>query len=537
LSRGTRYAVTAIAIAVMSNWAVTGCVSNGPRHRTATNVDTGDGSRVPAADSLEIIEDLLAGAGPGADVAAAIEAGEIAGEISAEIADAVPSRRRADQARPAGGRPFVRVEGLTGYRMSVRGDGGWRGPERSARIGFRRYSGRRGEFAEIRGVGPLKRLVVGGLRPRLGEGVLLGARYSPFTPTSGAPVREGLSATPTSTVWDPKRGAVAEVALGAFSLSLAGWLEGDADEMGEKVYWASVSRSIDSWLVGLAAGRRAPDGGYTTTTGLDTSIFAGCSLPDATIAGEVTRFRGRVYAALRAVFHAEATWKVEAYNGPVPSGFSNSAVAPGDVARQRWGGALHRMGRIGNTSVRLSVYANVRRTALSLTRRRRLETTASGRTGSLGRWEASVRLSQDAETAHSREVLDYNSEASRQRRARVRLGWNATGPGLVRQRYRVSLHLDGNDGFGALTTIGWSFVGRWADADFSVNNYSISPGQLGYAVRPGIAGYEIVSAVSHTGSDLSARFRIRWRGLRLCVYWGQPWQRPPRHYASVGLSL
>lgn len=530
LVRGTRYAVTAAAIAILSNWAVTGCASNGPRHQPATRVDTGDSSGVPAADSLEIIEDLLADAGPGADVAAAIEAGKTAGEI----ADAVRNRPRAHQAR---GRPFVRVEGLTGYRVSVRADGGWRGPKRSARIGFRRYQGRRGEFAEIRGLGPLKRLVVGGLRPRLGEGVLLGARYSPFVPTRGSPVREGLSATPTSTVWDPKRGVVAEVALGAFSLSLAGWREGEADEMGENVYWASVSRPIDSWLVGLAAGRRAPDGNYTNAAGLDASIFAGWSIPDATIAGEVARFRGRVYAALRAVFHAEATWKVEVYNGPVPSGFSNSTVAPGDVARQRWGGALHRTGRIGGTSVRLSAYANVRRTAFGLTRRRRLETTVRGRTGALGRWEATVRLSQDAETAHSREVLDYAPEASRQRRARLRLGWDASGPGLVRQRYRVSLHLDGNDGFGAVTTIGWSFVGRWVDADFSANNYSMAPGQLGYVVRPGIAGYEIVSAVSRTGSDLSARFRIRWRGLRLCFYWGQPWQRPPRHYASVGLSL
>jgi hypothetical protein len=481
-----------------------------------------------------MIEDLLADVGPGADIDAAIEAGETAAIEAVEITDAVPNRPRAHQSR---GKPFVRVEALTGYRMSLRADGGWRGPKRSARIGFRRYQGRRGEFAEIRDMGPLKQLVVGGLRPRLGEGVLLGARYSPFAPTSGSPVRAGLSATPTSTVWDPKRGAASQVALGAFSLSLAGWREGSADEMGENVYWASVSRPIESWLVGLAAGRRAPGGGYTITTGLDTSIFAGWSLPDATIAGEVARFRGRVYASLRAVFHAEATWKVEVYNGPVPSGFSNSAVAPGDVARQRWGGALHRMGRIGATRVRLSAYANVRRTVSGLTRRRRLETAASGRTGSLGRWEASVRLSQDAETAHSREVLNYNAETSRQRRARLRLGWNASGPGLVRQRYRVSLQLDDNDGFGALATIRWSFVGRWVDADFSVNNYSLSPGQLGYAVRPGIAGYEIVSAVSRTGSDLSARLRIRWRGLRLCAYWGQPWQRPPRQYASVGVSL
>ncbi|MCK4775629.1 MAG: hypothetical protein KAT30_12610, partial [Candidatus Krumholzibacteria bacterium] len=147
---GTRYAVTAAAIAILSNWAVTGCASNGPRHQPATRVDTGDSSGVPAADSLEIIEDLLADAGPGADVAAAIEAGKMAGEI----ADAVRNRPRAHQAR---GKPFVRVEGLTGYRVSVRADGGWRGPKRSARIGFRRYQGRRGEFAEIRGLGPLKR--------------------------------------------------------------------------------------------------------------------------------------------------------------------------------------------------------------------------------------------------------------------------------------------------------------------------------------------------------------------------------------------
>jgi hypothetical protein len=503
-------------------WMAAACASHRPPPPIA---GAGD---VEVADSLDAIDDAVHyGAPAGGDVEVVAEAVSEAREDAGARAG---TGARGGPAGSAGGGPYARCQVLEGYREAGRAEVGWRRGRSLVRVGVRRVGDRRGGFVELRGVGVVKRLAVGGLRPRLAEGVLLGVRYSPFVPTRSSPPRPGLSVTPTATVWNPDVGIAAEMAVGRFSVSLAGWREGGTGSEGETVYWTSLSRRSGSWLAGAAGGKRAGVGG------VDGSIFAGWDTDRATAAAEVARFRGRVYAALRTVLRADGTWRLEAYNGPVPGGFSDATVGPDDVRRQQWGGAIHRTGSVRGVHATVSAYANVRRTSGSLKRRRRYETTARGRAAAGGRWEVSLRLCEDSESVRARETVDYEPESSHRRQWRVRAGWRSSGRVPFQQRYGIAAHAD-DGGVGVVTTIGWSYVGRRWEAGFAVNDYSIAQGQTGYVVRPGIAGYEVVSAVTRAGSDLSAYLAARWAGLRLRLYGGQPWRKPPRWYAELALSL
>ncbi len=72
----------------------------------------------------------------------------------------------------------------------------------------------------------------------------------------------------------------------------------------------------------------------------------------------------------------------------------------------------------------------------------------------------------------------------------------------------------------------------------AVHAFSLPAGVLGYVSRPGVAGYETVSVVSGTGSDLSVRTRMRiGTRARLTVYAGMPRSGESRTYVALALEL
>ena len=113
---------------------------------------------------------------------------------------------------------------------------------------------------------------------------------------------------------------------------------------------------------------------------------------------EIARWRGRLFAAGRAALKAGGVWTVELFESPAPSGYSGGVAAPGDEARVRRGGALHREGGGRKVYTRLSLYANSRRTPAAVTEHRRFDVLLRGATGRAGRWNASVRVLEERES-------------------------------------------------------------------------------------------------------------------------------------------
>jgi hypothetical protein len=490
-----------------------------PRASDGQRAAETESRRDAGADSLDILEEVVS-RGVAED-----DATEIASELRATHLSREGSGAR-------GKRWYVRTEAMGGYRVVYRAEGGWRDSGQSIRIGARRDRDRHGGFLEIVGVGPVAQLVVGGFRPRFGGGLLIGVRRSPFTSPRSPGSTAGGATAPTASIWGRKFGAALSLRAGAQEASVVVWRDSGEGEG----CWTWLSRRTAEGVFAVALGtRRQP--GARRADGVDASLFLARKFSAVVTAGEVARFRGRVFAIVRFSVPADGAWSLELFGAPAPLSASGGTAGTGDEFRLCRGGALHRKGKVRGVDTRLSFYANELRTSSSLLRRRRAEASVRGRTGTHGWWSASVRLSDEGECEYARDPVDYSPQWSGQKKLYVRAGWTGTGPGRLRQRYRLAARSEGNGSTGVVGTLGLTLVIRCLEAGVQVSNYSIAFGQTGYIVRPGVFGPESVLSVTRTGSDASARVCARWRGARLAFYWTQPWLKPPRSYLSLRLSF
>jgi len=125
----------------------------------------------------------------------------------------------------------------------------------------------------------------------------------------------------------------------------------------------------------------------------------------------------------------------------------------------------------------------------------------------------------------------------RNRRGRLRVALKAPA-GPVEHRMRVTVNT--NEGRVSGILVGWkaAFHFRGHVADVAVTDYALDPGELGYVSRPGMGGYEALSVTSGTGSDISARIRVRAGShARLVLYAGRPRPGSPHVYGMFSISL
>ena len=87
-----------------------------------------------------------------------------------------------------------------------------------------------------------------------------------------------------------------------------------------------------------------------------------------------------------------------------------------------------------------------------------------------------------------------------------------------------------------VSVIGWNVVYGGLDAGFQASDYSMSTGQTGFVLRPGFSGGYAVSAVTRSGSDLSARIRLNLNRFRMLFSWSRPWRAESRRYVTVGFA-
>jgi hypothetical protein len=171
-------------------------------------------------------------------------------------------------------------------------------------------------------------------------------------------------------------------------------------------------------------------------------------------------------------------------------------------------------------------------------RRRRLEVVAAGAT-SAGRWRVDARM----DDAHARvapgAVVETRPRQSLRRAARVRARFHSRELRGTRQRVEASWLGSATSRRPGLMAAWWVFS-RWGrvETGAAVHAFSLPPGPVGYVSRPGILGYETVSAVSGNGSDLSVRMRVRLGTYaRLTAWAGVPRSGKWRGYLAARVTL
>jgi hypothetical protein len=457
------------------------------------------------ADSADTVDEALSGVDP------------------ADFAEVTEALAENDFAAGGDGRGVyrVRAELVSGYRTSARLSCRAHG----VALSLRRTADGEAQWIDIH-AGPawLERVTVGGLRVRAGRGLVLGARSARFAGRA-PPDAGGVVAGPSLSLARPMGGAAATLRLASYRVTALGW-SADGTEAASRGRWASVERRGRAGVVAVSAGcLRAP--GVVWSIAANRSFDAGGSL-----AGELARAGDAVLASLGATVRAGGDWTIELYRGAGGGHGGVAAIASNDREGER--GASVRWSLRGTTAAFYSsTYSDGDGTRL-----RRRVAIRSLLTGASGvRLDVSSRYDLDEETTVPAGALAERVEDEVHSRGRVGARLEVpVRPGL-RLRCRTEARLEPGVRPGVISGVEVRRTGDHVDVQASVTNFALWTGN-GYVSRPGIAGYDMVYAVTRRGSDVSARVRARLvAGVVATVYAGVPWDREPRYLLTVRWGL
>lgn len=429
---------------------------------------------------------------------------------------------------------FVDLDAMEGYNRVHRISMGWRG---LLRLTARRYGERVGGYGAVEGLGPLRHLVVGGLRPRLAENTILGVRYSLFDPPGALrePAYLGLDVSPATAVWDPMVGVYSRWAFDRQEIGIAGWQVGGDGTPVARTCWASACRHAGFGEIGVAGGARQ-EGDSLRWELAGVSVYGGRRFEAGAVSAEIATVGDEVFFTVRGRVAAEPEWRVEFYEGAVPRGLTASEIDPEDVGRRQWGAAVHRLGRVRGVATRVSLYTSARRYGEASCSRNRVEAVGRGRTSG-GTWELSARYTDEIGVSAAKGALAGDAVYTPRREGQVRASWEGGGEALLRQSYRLTVTRGG--GPGAVGSMGWALNMWHAEVRLQCTGYSLPSGSTGHVARPGLqGGYETLYLVSGSGTDLCIRMRLTgFRGLRLSAYAARPRRGQLRWYVTFGGSI
>lgn len=380
-----------------------------------------------------------------------------------------------------------------------------------------------------RGDGWLESITMGGLRPRLAEGALVGVRASDYEPARAMRGPDGLALRPSASATGALLGAGATVRLGRWRASAGGWrpVQGPDGATG----WTSLAHVGSAARMGAALGWVGGVAGSGSPGG---SAFAAAGDPTLGATAEVARLGDRTSLLARGWSGGEAGagWCVEAFADGDGAGFGESVVGPDDFRGRRTGAAWHRTVRYGRSTGRVSLYGVSRTRADE--RRRRLRVQWEGRLVAArgDRLDWLVRLDDERTLAYDPGGDPPGESALRRARARLRV---TVADGPATQRVEVTLQTRALERPGLV--LGWrgAISWRFLEATVAATTWALPPGETGYYARPGAAGYEILGVATRRGADFSARLSCRLRDGAVTLYRGGRDSSDARYLVSLDI--
>jgi hypothetical protein len=260
------------------------------------------------------------------------------------------------------------------------------------------------------------------------------------------------------------------------------------------------------------------------------SLYGIRNMGGGRVAGEVAWLAGAILAVARADVQTAGEWTAEIHSG-LAAASGGVAAAGVSNARER-GAALSRRDRWERWESRVSFHTVTRRDADGERLRRRIDVRAVFTSSSRRRLDLSARYDLDAETDLPSGPLAERARHDRSSRGRVRARLDVPVGSSLAFRYQVQALPERGALTGFVAGLEVRHETHRTALTASVTDFAL-PGGSGYVSRPGIAGYESVSAVQRRGSDVSARAALRLGyGATVTVYAGVPWEREPRYLLS-----
>lgn len=369
---------------------------------------------------------------------------------------------------------------------------------RSAHAGARYRESAYGRAAafDVFNVARLQHLVVGAMRPAVGEGALVASARELGSPSPRASPVSTLRATSSSSLWGSVLGASATIAAGSARFVTAAWHPHDDDSTWTA--WSGIEWRFSHTTVGAAYGRtmRRTEGAM--------SVVASHRFRDAFVAMEVARAGSRAACAARVVAGGDAAWRASLAGG--------AAAAPdspaGSVPRERRMAVLERRDRWRGLGSRLTASSVVRHEAAGEERRRRIDCDLTARIDGGARVEAGVRFTENA-VADAPSLLQPGrvaEDAEWRARVALRVRERPSPTMDVEHVFRIDLvQVRGAPGFAA--TWRGSLRRGPIDGGIQASAWGLKSRQLGYLGRAGLPGSSAFTTISGGGSDLSVMVR------------------------------
>jgi len=357
-------------------------------------------------------------------------------------------------------------------------------------------SGRAGAV-DVFDVAWLEHLVVGAIRPVVGEGALVASARELGSPSPRAtPSVSVLRATPSSSLWGSVLGAGATIAAGPVRVVTAAWRPHDDDSTW--TVWSGVEWRFARTTFGAAYGRTV------RRTESAASVVASRAFRDAFVALEAAHTGSNVAYAARVVAGEDAAWRASFGGG--------AAAAPetpaGSSRRDRRRAVLERRDRWRGLGSRLTASSIMSREAGREERRRRIDWDMDTRVDDGASVEAGVRMSESASMEAPSLLVPASVDEDGELRARVAL----------RVRERPSQTMEVEHVFRidwVKTEVAPGLAATWRgvlrrgpiDVGLQASAWALRSGQLGYLGRAGLAGSSAFTTISGGGSDLSVIVR------------------------------
>jgi len=325
-------------------------------------------------------------------------------------------------------------------------------------------------YAGIFDAGVIERLIVGGVRMRAGEGLVMGRSPSVYsTPRSGLPT---LSVGESMSTWRPRSGGAVSLRRGRYRMAGAAWRdEGD-------VMWAGMERRAANGTIGLSGGQ-VSDGVVAARA---VSAFGALVSGGSVVSAEMALWNGELCALIRGVTGA---WGVEVSNGLAGGGLGDVTISPVERRRRRRA-VIHTRARFGDVKMRVAVFG-IREQGIDGTKHRRRVEVQAIRDMPAGRFRVDVRYAEDGEVDLAREDAITNSVWDTGRLLRVRARFETPAGLSVGQRLSVTWIEPFTGGERGMVA-GWQGVvrSRFHEVRVSVHAFAAPRGTLGYVSRPGV---------------------------------------------------
>jgi hypothetical protein len=401
-------------------------------------------------------------------------------------------------------------------------------------------------FAGFEGRGWLRAFYAGRITLRGAERLVLGRGMGSYAFSGSGPVRGGFAASPSFSRWYGYPGVAAAFGWNGWRADAAALGRcGDENAFSPATVWTSVSRELESGMVGITVGIPAgiETAGKPSTAGeiggadgpCVVSLFASARAGRVAASAEAVRTCERIFFAVRIAScerGAGPRWSALFFDAPHGSPLGASGLER--MGRTDRGARFDVATSVGAARCEGWVAAGRTRSDSRQTAYRRVSLALSKKGPAPVWWQGSVLYKCGYEEDYPSSPVDVGITGERECDLRLRAAVGVRSGGSVSSSVRADVLPEyGGRESGVVLVLSTEAASGRLEALFQAAAHSIPRGRSATLWRPGAGPFECLAPLYGKGSDVAVRASYRVTvAARLYLFYVSAWSGAARAYAG-----